>query len=169
MSRLVPYRDKRGNWEKGIYEDPNSGRKYLRIRDGGGDTFRSCGTDKISVAINERNAREAAKAAARLGIAIEPSVNERKAKQAEARATTKKVIKTYVEAGYPDRKGIPRNPHSRHGLAEVGYCDTLLTYFRGEDLAEELDQDALDNYHDWRVFQSQPVPCGFNRHRKQMN
>jgi hypothetical protein len=67
MSRL-----RKVQGERGLYEDPNSGVKYLRIQSGGKDTFKSLGTTLKTQAINAIDARRAAKAAANLGIALEP-------------------------------------------------------------------------------------------------
>jgi hypothetical protein len=85
--------------EKCLYKD-ESGTYYLRIQEDGQDTNLSLKTKKITQAVKARDARMAAKAAARLGIAAEPSEVAK-----AASVTVRKVITTYQKAGYPG-KGV---------------------------------------------------------------
>jgi hypothetical protein len=130
--------------EKYLYKD-ESGTYYLRIREDGQDTNLSLKTKKITQAVKARDARMAAKAAARLGIAAEPS---KVAKVASV--TVRKVITTYQEAGYPGMGGVVR-ADGKHRVAEEGYCKTILAYFNGDAPAGDLVQDDLDQYHSWRI------------------
>ena len=150
MSRLRAYKDSEGHPERGIYEDPESGSKYIRIRENGRDTFKSVGSSKITQAIKMRNTREAAKAAARLGIAMEPTEAEKQAKAKAMSPSVSQAIKRYQDDGYPDKRGEPKALDAIHRIAEAKYCETLLEYFKGNTLAESLDQDALDGYRNWR-------------------
>jgi hypothetical protein len=130
--------------EKYLYKD-ESGTYYLRIQEDGQDTNLSLKTKKITQAVKARDARMAAKAAARLGIAAEP----REVAKA-ASVTVRKVITTYQEAGYPGKGGVVR-ADGKHRAAEQGYCKTLLSYFNGDASATDLVQDDLDQYHAWRI------------------
>ncbi|MGA2660236.1 MAG: hypothetical protein ABSH34_22285 [Verrucomicrobiota bacterium] len=130
--------------EKHLYKD-ESGTYYLRIQEDGQDTNLSLKTKKITQAVKARDARMAAKAAARLGIAAEP----REVAKA-ASVTVRKVITTYQEAGYPGKGGVVR-ADGKHRAAEEGYCKTLLAYFDGDAPAADLVQDDLDQYHSWRI------------------
>lgn len=134
--------------ERNLYRNPKSGTYFVRLqyKDDRGkahDTFKSLKTKLKPDALKKMSAWNAAQAAADLGIAIKP-------RDAAKRATVRAVIERYVQNGYPDKTGIPRSP-GLHLRAETDYCATMLLYFRPGPFAEDLDQDALDNYKNWRV------------------
>jgi len=138
MSRL-----RKISGERGLYEDPNTGVKYIRIQSGGNDTYKSLGTRLKTQAINAMDARRAAKAAASLGIALEPD------EEAQA-VTVAKVVRQYETDHFPDKKGCERadGPHKRN---EKDNCATLLAFFRDEALVDDLRPKLLGEYHTWRV------------------
>ncbi len=148
MGTFHLYTDRRGRKEPGIYEDAE-GRKYLRIKEAGRKfySYISLKTKSLEAAKEARDARQAARVASKLGLAVQNP--DRAAK--EARATVPAVIARYVKDGYPDKKGVPR-AGKRHWKAEEGYCKTLLSYAWGKP-APDLAQHDLDEYHAWRVAQ----------------
>jgi integrase len=129
--------------ERGLYEDPNTGVKYIRIQTGGRDTYKSLGTTRKTQAIDAIDARRAAKAAANLGIALEPDKEARSVTVAE-------VVKKYKADGYPDKKGCVRTEGS-HKRNERDNCATLLRFFGDETLVDDLRPKLLNQYHAWRV------------------
>jgi len=131
--------------ERGLYLNPESGTYFIRIQTGGRDTFQSLETTRKAEAKKRIYERRGAKAASRLGMGI---VDPDKPKAAPV--TVAEVINAYKAAGFPDRKGKPR-PEGRHIRCETDACETLLSYFKGGQLAEYLRPMALDDYHDWRV------------------
>ncbi len=138
MSRLRKIRG-----ERGLYEDPNSGVKYVRVQTGGRDTFKSLGTTLKTHAINAIDARRAAKAAASLGIALEPDEIARGVTVAE-------VIRKYENEGFPDKKGRLRVDGS-HKRTERDNCATLLKYLGDKTLVDDLRPKLLHQFHTWRV------------------
>ena len=88
------------------------------------------------------DARRAAKAAAKMGIALDPDEPARQ-------VTVSEVVRRYEMDGYPDRKGNPRadTPHRR---SEKDACALLLRFFKDDRLVDGLNQNVLDHYHDWR-------------------
>src|ERR1035437_8518613 len=149
MSQYRLYRHEKGPLkdapERGIYANPENS-LYLRILlENGKESFKPCGTQSITEAIKMRDARVKAKALAGLGIAEEPDSVGKKAKVSVA-----KVISRYQADGYPDKKGVPRKA-GKHLDEEIARCETLSEYFNGDAPAEDLDQDALDHYHTWRL------------------
>lgn len=137
----------KGLKEPEIYEGPE-GRKYLRIREGGHDSMISLKTTSITEAIKLRDARQRAKTAAELGVAVEPKEASKKAKA--ALTTVRTVVKRYLQDGCPNKKGVAR-PAGMHLAAERDRCETLLEYFNAEAPGADLIQNDLDNYKDWRV------------------
>jgi hypothetical protein len=137
----------KGLKEPEIYEGAK-GRKYLRVREGGQDSMISLKTTSITEAIKLREARQKAKTAAELGVAIEPKQAAKKAKA--ALTTVKTVIKRYLQDGCPNKKGVPRPP-SKHLDAERERCETLMEHFNTEAPAADLIQNDFDNFKDWRV------------------
>jgi hypothetical protein len=87
--------------QKGLKEpeicEGAKGRKYLRVREGGQDSMISLKTTSITEAIKLREARQKAKTAAELGVAVEPNQAAKKAKA--ALTTVKTVIKRYLQDG----------------------------------------------------------------------
>ncbi len=130
--------------ERGLYVNPDSGTYFVRIQTDGRDTFLSLETTRKSIAINRRDARRAAKAAAKLGLAFEDP------DEAKPPLTVAEVIRKYQEDGYRDRKGRVR-PDGRHQAAEEAHCETLLEFFDDDQPASDLRQKMVDDYHDWRV------------------
>lgn len=86
-----------------------------------------------------------ATALARHGVAEDPNIAA-----TATPLTVTKVIKAYVEAGYPDKSGTARPP-GRHLEEEKRYCEILLKYFNADAPVTALTQGALDDYRDWRV------------------
>jgi hypothetical protein len=130
------------NVERGLYKDTQTGQYYQRIRSKtGGDTWQSLYTTKLTEARERLDARRAARAAPKLGLKVRPTGSKR--------ASVAKVIRRYKEDGYPDKKGNRRKegPHLR---GEIDACERLLAFFGNEVAAEDLDQNALDEYHTWR-------------------
>jgi hypothetical protein len=122
-----------GMKEPGIFED-GTGRLYLRPRLANGQRpYLSLRTKSIGVAIKMRDARRAAKAGARLGIAIEP---EKAAKKAKVSVAT--VIRRYQKDGYPTKKGVARHS-GRHLTGEMARCATMLEYFTTDEPAEKSE------------------------------
>jgi len=135
----------KGNKEPGIYED-DEGRKYIRPKQANGQRpYLSLGTTSIETAIKMRDTRRVAKLAAKRGIALAPEEAAKK-----AAVTVAIVVKTYDEAGCPNRKGVARRA-GKHLGAESVRCKTLLKYFNTDKPAEDLVQNDIDGYKDWRV------------------
>ena len=126
--------------ERALYCDPSSGIYYIRVFHDGQDTYRSLETTRLRQALERMDARRAAKAAAKLGLALEPD-------NATRSVTVAKVLQRYQDDGYPDKRGRKRE---RVGMEEYN-CKKLLDYFTTGNLVDDLTMNALDAYHDWRV------------------
>lgn len=129
--------------ERGLYEDPKTHIKYIRIQTGGKDTYRSLGTKRKTQAVDALDARRAAKVAANLGIALEPDANDRS-------ITVVEIVKEYEKAGFPDRTGQPR-PDGPHKRAEQDNCTKLLEFFDDDALFDDVRPKLLREYHEWRI------------------
>jgi len=127
--------------ERALYRNHDSGTYYARVFHEGGDTYRSLETTRIGQARERMDARRAAKAAARLGLALEPD--------SEARHfTVTSAINRYQQDGYPDKRGRARNDPAM----EAACCVKLLEFFGKQPfLVDDLSQRVLDDYHAWRV------------------
>jgi hypothetical protein len=135
----------KGIKEPGIYED-TEGRKYIRPKQANGQRpYLSLGTASLETAIKMRDTRKMAKLAAKRGIALAPEEAAKK-----AAVTVPVVIRAYDEAGCPNRKGVARRL-GKHLDAEKVRGKTLLQYFNTDKPAEDLGQNQLDGYKDWRV------------------
>jgi hypothetical protein len=86
------------------------------------------------------DARRAAKAAAKLGLAFEPD-------EASRQVTVAQVVERYQTDGYPDKRGRKR---TRFTIEEYN-CKKLLEYYANGSLVDDQRQNALDRYHDWRL------------------
>lgn len=126
--------------ERALYKDPNSGTYFVRVYHNGADTFRSLETTRIKEAIERLDARRAAKAAAKLGLTLEPDAVERTVTVAE-------VLERYKADGYPDKRGRPRTLTD----CESANCLRLSKFFTNGWLAENLKPKVLDDYHAWRL------------------
>ena len=126
--------------ERCLYRDIGSGMYYIRIYANGGDTYRSLETTRVREARQRLDIRRAAKAAAKLGLALEPDAAARQ-------VTVYDVIETYEAAGFPDKRGRARENSS----AEKKNCETLKAYYVNGFLIDDLSQKALDEYHEWRT------------------
>lgn len=126
--------------ERCLYRDVGSGMYYIRIYAHGGDTYRSLETTRVREARQRLDIRRAAKAAAKLGLALEPD-------SAARQVTVLDVIETYELAGYPDKRGRARE----NSAAERKNCETLKEYYGNGSLVDDLSQKALDDYHGWRT------------------
>ena len=125
--------------ERGLYINPDSGSYFVRVQNPK-DTFISLGTKRKGDALKRMDARRAAKAAAKMGIALDPDEPARQ-------VTVSEVVSRYEMDGYPDRKGNPRadTPHRR---SEKDACALLLRFFKDDGLVDGLNQNVLDHYHD---------------------
>mgnify|MGYP001317676502 CR=1 FL=1 len=139
MSRL-----KRISGERNLYQAPNGGTYYVRIFHGGKDTFRSLETTRLREARERMDTRRAAMAAAKLGLALEPD-------DAFRQVTVAQVIERYVGDGYLDKRGRKRTCFA----ADESYCRKLLEYFGNGVRVDDLCQNVLDQYHDWRLENAQ--------------
>ena len=72
MGTFHLYTDRRGRKEPGIYEDAE-GRKYLRIKEAGRKfySYISLKTKSLEAAKEARDARQAARVASKLGLAVQ--------------------------------------------------------------------------------------------------
>ena len=135
MARLIKV-----DGERALYKDPSSGSYYVRVYYNGADTYRSLETTRIKEAIDRLDARRAAKAAAKLGLAIEPDA-------AGKAVTVAEVIRLYQTDGYPDKRGRPRT----RVAMESANCVKLSKFFADGWLVEKLTPKVLDEYHAWRL------------------
>jgi len=135
MARL-----KKVDGERGLYKDPGSGTYFVRVYHNGTDTFRSLETTRIREALERLDARRAAKAAASLGLALEPD-------DAERTVAVVDVVQLYQADGYPDKRGRPRTQTE----VEAANCLKLSQFFADGWRAEDLKPKALDDYHSWRL------------------
>jgi hypothetical protein len=130
------------NVERGLYRDTKTGQYYQRIRNKDcGDTWQSLYTTKLTEARERLDARRAARQAHKLGLKVQPAGSKR--------TSIAKVIERYQSDGYPDKRGNPRKD-GPHLQAETHACELLLKYFGDDDAADDLDQNAFDEYHIWR-------------------
>ena len=104
--------------ERCLYRDIGNGTYYIRIYANGGDTYRSLETRRIREARQRLDIRRAAKAAAKLGLALEPDAAARQ-------VAVYDVIETYEVADFPDKRGRARENSS----AEKKNCETLKAYY----------------------------------------
>jgi integrase len=132
--------------ERALYQDPSSRTYYVRIYHEGRDTYRSLETTRIGEARERMDARRAAKAASKLGLALEPDEEQ----EQPPPVTVANVIRAYEGAGYPDKRGISRKegPHRR---GQEDACAILLQFFGEETLVDDLRPKLLDDYHLWRM------------------
>lgn len=126
--------------ERALYKDPSSGTYFVRVYHNGTDTFRSLETTRIKEAIERLDARRAAKAAAKLGLTLEPDSAARAVTVADA-------IQRYVVDGYPDKRGRPR----MRTEIEAANCVKLSKFFADGELVDNLTPNVLDKYHAWRI------------------
>src|ERR1019366_9167345 len=138
--------DANGRKEPSVYENED-GWKYLRVRENGKNNRIPLETMSLRKAVELRDQRRGAQVVAKLGLAVAPDDAA-----AQAKVSVKVVIERYQQDGYPNKKGVARRD-SKHLKAEQAYCETLLKFFNGTAPAERLDQNTLDQYHDWRVAQ----------------
>jgi hypothetical protein len=94
------------------------------------DNFISLGTKLKTEAIKRVDARRAAEAAAKLGIAIAPEEG-RKPLQVTA------VVQQYENDGYPDKRGNAR-PESPHRRSLKDACVLLSKFFKGATVTEPV-------------------------------
>jgi hypothetical protein len=67
----------KSGWREGALQRPQQRTYFIRVYHNGSDTFQSLETTRIKTAIERLDARRAAKAAARLGLTLEPDSPER--------------------------------------------------------------------------------------------
>ncbi|MEY4199472.1 MAG: hypothetical protein RLZZ265_1212 [Verrucomicrobiota bacterium] len=126
--------------ERGLYRNPSCGTYFVRIFHQGGDTYRSLDTARISEARQRMDARRAAKAAARLGLALEPD-------SAARAAGIRDVLQRYQDDGYPDKRGRPK----ALCRMERDNCAKLKEFFEEGWLVDHLSPKVMDDYHTWRL------------------
>jgi hypothetical protein len=144
MANYTLYLDNRNNEARSIHEDAE-GRKYLRVRENDQNSMVSLGTSSLVKAIKLRDERQAVKTAVKLGMPVRaPQEAARRTK-----TTASDIIMRYRDDGFPGKRGGKRNP-GLHREGEAARCEVLLEYFNGAAAAEDLDQNALDDYHAWR-------------------
>lgn len=115
---------------------------FLRKRDTvhGVDTHVSLKTKSRAEARKHRQAYYNARVAHKLGLAHHPN---------RPRAKVKECLEIFAKAGYPDGDGNKR-PENEY-LSFIKRTVTLLDEHFGKTAVEDLDQDGLDGYRDWRV------------------
>jgi hypothetical protein len=134
-----------------LYQHPSTGIYYLRKQNQGEkDTHVSLGTTAIKEARNLRDDYLAARRARRLGIAApEPKPEQIKEEEEKkpARVNCKVVFDRYVEDDYPDQDG---EAHVGDHLRAIKDNLNDLRVMFDEVFVDELDQDRLDTYREWR-------------------
>jgi integrase len=139
--------------ERYLYQHPSTGIYYLRKQNQGEkDTNVSLGTTAIKEARALRDDYLAVRRARKLGFAApEPKPEQEQIKEEEekkpARVKCKTVFDRYVENKYPDQDG---EPHVGDHLRAIKDNLEDLRVMFDEVFVDELDQDRLDAYRDWR-------------------
>ena len=137
--------------EPHLYQHPPTGIYYLRKQNQGEkDTHVSLGTTVIKQARKLRDDYLAARRARKLGIATpepEPEQVKEQEEKKPARVQCKTVFDRYVEDNYPDQDGEPHI--GNHLRAIKDNLEDLRAMF-DEAFVDDLDQDRLDAYRNWR-------------------
>jgi hypothetical protein len=127
--------------EKYLYNNPDTGVYFLRKRTDSEDTDVSLKTTKVRKACELRDAWVHSRTNIKLGITPQPK------KQAKVEDIST-IIERYEKAGYLTKKG---RPHGERQLrCEKDACVRLKKFFKKRPYTD-LDQDLLDQYHEWRV------------------
>lgn len=126
---------------------------YLRKRTGEIDNDVSLGTTKQAAAVKLRDDYTAARRARKLGLAA-PEAEENPKTKAPAKVKCKAVFDRWVADGFPDEDG---EPHQGKHLGELKRnLEDLRAIFDAVEV-DELDQDKLDDYRNWRRKQVRAV------------
>lgn len=126
--------------EKYLYQNAD-GVYFLRKRTEIEDTDVSLNTTKKTKACELRDDWMHAQKNQELGITPPPAKIKRV-------PTCTDTITLYEKGGYKTKKGRPHG--EKHLRFEQDACELLKKFFKNRPWAE-VDQDLLDDYHDWRV------------------
>ena len=119
---------------------------YLRKRTETEDTEVALGTTKITMACKLRDSWVHSQTNQKLGIT--------KPAAASKRFQVVKALDEYQTAKHPTiRRGKMKNPGKRHLRQETDAIVLLKDYFKPK-FCDELDQDLLDQYREWRKGQA---------------
>jgi hypothetical protein len=138
--------------ERYLYKNESSGMYYLRKRTSEVDTDECLKTTRISVARKMRDDWMLEQHRTKNGNCStgQPASNG-SSSQTETnlvRVLITSLLDLYRDAGYP-HKGTKRED-GHHLRGEVDNVETLRRFFK-DRYEDELDQDLLDQYHDWRL------------------